>query len=111
MKGVASSITAAKITPSASANNRAWKTSSLARSRFPAPRDRATAEDTPAPIPLLVVCRTSITNGNARGGPGQRWGTDAAEKNPVKNNHAKKGEEVQQVGCGEPQQRRQDRPV
>ena len=69
MKGIVSSIRVEKITPSASASNKAWKTSSSARSRLPAPSARATAEDTPAPIPLLVVCRTSITNGNASEAP------------------------------------------
>src|SRR5690242_15611300 len=69
MKGAVISMTLEKITPSASANKRAWNTSSLARSRLPAPRARAIADVTPAPIPLLVVCRTSITNGKASEAP------------------------------------------
>src|SRR6266852_1216585 len=67
--GPPSSITVEKIAPSASASRKAWKTSALARSDFPAPTARATADETPAPIPLLVDCRTSITQGNTSEAP------------------------------------------
>src|SRR5215467_2287085 len=36
---------------------------------MPAPRARATADDTPAPMPLLVVCRMSMIQGNASDAP------------------------------------------
>src|SRR5262249_50577954 len=60
------------------------KTSSLARSRLPAPSARAIAEVTPAPIPLLVVCRTSITNGNASEAPASALVPMRPRKKPSK---------------------------
>src|SRR5579862_1277364 len=69
INGAASTITVEKIAASASANRKAWKASSSARSRLPAPSARATADDTPAPMPLLVVCRTSMIQGNASDAP------------------------------------------
>ena len=69
IKGAASSITVEKIAASARANRNAWKASSSALSRLPAPSARATADDTPAPMPLLVVCRTSMIHGNASDAP------------------------------------------
>src|SRR5215813_14398640 len=68
-KGAASSITAEKIAASARANKNAWKVSSSAVSRLLAPSARATADDTPAPMPLLVVCRISMIQGNAIDAP------------------------------------------
>jgi hypothetical protein len=49
-------MTVEKTAASASASRNAWKTRSLARSRRPAPSARETAEETPMPMPLLVVC-------------------------------------------------------
>jgi hypothetical protein len=69
INGAASSITVEKIPARARANRNAWKASSSALSRLPAPSARATADDTPAPMPLLVVCRTSIIHGNASEAP------------------------------------------
>src|SRR6202043_2412149 len=69
MKGATSSITAEKIPAYARANRNAWKAISSALSRLPAPSARATADDTPAPMPLLVVCRTSMIHGNANEAP------------------------------------------
>ena len=68
-KGAAESITVEKIPPSTRVNRNAWKVSPSVLSRLPAPRARATADDTPAPMPLLVVCRTSMTQGNASDAP------------------------------------------
>src|SRR6516165_1926455 len=58
-----------KIAATASARRNAWKTRASARSRRPAPSARATADETPAPMPLLVVCSTIITQGNASEAP------------------------------------------
>src|SRR5581483_2397582 len=69
IKVAASSMTVEKIPASPRANRNAWTASLSARSRFPAPRARAIADDTPAPIPLLVVCRMSMIQGNASDAP------------------------------------------
>src|SRR5262249_31160735 len=50
--------------------------------RRPAPSARATAEETPAPMPLLVVCRTIITQGNAREAPASALVPMRPRKNP-----------------------------
>jgi hypothetical protein len=71
-----------KIAPSASASKKAWKTSAFARSDFPAPTARATADETPAPIPLLVDCRTSITQGNTSEAPASASEPRRPRKNP-----------------------------
>src|SRR5262249_11271206 len=55
-----------------------------ARSRRPAPGARATAEETPAPMPLLVVCRTIITQGNASEAPASALVPMRPRKNPSK---------------------------
>src|SRR6516165_7531308 len=82
MNGAPNSSEVEKIAPSRSANTRAWKTRSSARSRRPAPRARATADDTPLPMPLLVVCRTSITQGNASEAPASALVPMRPRKNP-----------------------------
>src|SRR3974377_1092745 len=78
------SIKPAKIVPSASASRKAWNTSALARSGLPAPTARATAEETPAPIPLLVDCRTSITQGKTSEAPASASDPSFPRKNPSK---------------------------
>src|SRR6516165_731198 len=80
--GPPNSIRPAKIAPSASASRKAWKTSALARSGLPAPIARATAEETPAPIPLLVDCRTSITQGKTNEAPASASDPSFPRKNP-----------------------------
>src|SRR6516164_702211 len=80
--GPPNSIRPAKIAPSASASRKAWKTSALARSGLPAPIARATAEETPAPIPLLVDCRTSITQGKTSEAPASAFDPSFPRKNP-----------------------------
>src|SRR6516165_3381298 len=69
MKGAPMSSTVEKMAAIASARRNAWKTRASARSRRPAPSARAIADETPAPMPLLVVCRTIITQGNASEAP------------------------------------------
>src|SRR5262249_39989676 len=76
------SIRPAKIAPSPSASRKAWKTSASARSGLPAPIARATADETPAPIPLLVDCRTSITQGNTSEAPASALEPSFPRKNP-----------------------------
>src|SRR5882672_5843222 len=80
--GPPSSIRPAKIAPSASASRKAWKTSAFARSVLPPPIARAIADETPAPIPLLVDCRTSITQGNASEAPASVSDPSFPRKNP-----------------------------
>src|SRR5262249_38387745 len=43
---------------------------------------RATADETPAPMPLLVVCSTSITQGNASEAPASALVPMRPRKNP-----------------------------
>src|SRR5215472_16815542 len=100
MTGAASSSTVEKSAPSASASRKAWKTSASARSRRPAPSARAIADETPTPMPLLVVCRTIITQGKA---------SEAPEKEAVEGDDAGEGEQVEDVRRRQAQQRRQDR--
>src|SRR5215472_7178947 len=107
MKGAPNSITVEKIAASASASRSAWKTRSSARSRRPAPSARETAEETPMPMPLLVVCRISITQGKA----GERIGADTAEEESVERDHAGEGQQVEDIGCGQAQQRGHDRAL
>src|SRR5262252_3188773 len=76
------SSTVEKIAPTASARRNAWRTRASARSRRPAPSARATAEETPAPMPLLVVCRTIITHGNASEAPASALVPMRPRKNP-----------------------------
>src|SRR5262249_3870689 len=52
--------------------------------RGPAPTARATADETPAPMPLLVVCRTIITQGNASEAPASALVPMRPRKNPSK---------------------------
>ena len=83
MKGAAADVAVEKIAPSARANRKAWKTKSLARSAgSSAPSARATAEDTPTPIPLFVVCRTSMIQGNASDAPASASVPIRPRKNP-----------------------------
>src|SRR6266446_10128722 len=82
MKGAPSSSTVEKIAAITSARRNAWKTSASARSRRPAPSARATADETPAPMPLLVVCRTIITQGNASEAPASALVPMRPRKNP-----------------------------
>src|SRR5262249_8984942 len=82
IKGAPSNMTAEKIAASASASRNAWKTRSSARSRRAAPRARETADETPTPMPLLVVCRTSITQGNASEAPASASVPMRPRKNP-----------------------------
>src|SRR6516162_2140067 len=49
---------------------------------YPAPSARATADETPAPMPLLVVCRTIITQGNASEAPASALVPMRPRKNP-----------------------------
>src|SRR5262249_51777863 len=65
-----------------SASRNAWKTRASARSRRPAPSARATADETPAPMPLLVVCSTIITQGNASEAPASALVPMRPRKNP-----------------------------
>ena len=44
-------------------------------------------------------------------GAGKRVGPDAPEKEAVEDDHADEGEQVEDVRCCKPQQRRQDRPL
>src|SRR5262249_30637095 len=81
-KGAPSNSTVEKIAAITSARRNAWKTRALARSRRPAPSPRATADETPAPIPLLVVCRTIITQGNASEAPASALVPIRPRKNP-----------------------------
>src|SRR5262249_41196134 len=46
------------------------------------PSARATADETPAPMPLLVVCRTIITQGNASEAPASALVPMRPRKNP-----------------------------
>jgi hypothetical protein len=46
------------------------------------PSARATAEETPAPMPLLVVCSTIITQGNASEAPASALVPMRPRKNP-----------------------------
>src|SRR5262245_59985856 len=71
-----------KIAAIASARRNAWKTRASARSRRPAPSARATADETPAPIPLLVVCRIIITQGNASEAPASALVPMRPRRNP-----------------------------
>src|SRR5215208_3810371 len=82
MTGDPKSIAVEKTAANASANRKAWNTRSSARSRRPAPRARATADETPAPMPLLVVCRTSITHGKANEAPASASVPIRPRKNP-----------------------------
>ncbi len=82
MNGAPSSITVEKIAARASASRKAWKTRASARSRCPAPNARETADETPTPMPLLVVCRTSITQGNASEAPASALVPMRPRKNP-----------------------------
>src|SRR5215207_3222815 len=84
MMGDARSIAVEKAAASAIARRKAWKTRSSARSRRPAPSDRATADETPAPMPLLVVCSTSITHGKASDAPASASVPIRPRKNPSK---------------------------
>ncbi len=47
-----------------------------------AERARATAEETPTPMPLFVVCRTIITQGNASEAPASAFVPMRPRKNP-----------------------------
>src|SRR5713101_813489 len=82
MKGAPSRNTVEKIAAVASARRNAWKTRASARSRRPAPSARAIADETPAPMPLLVVCRTIITQGNASEAPASALVPMRPRKNP-----------------------------
>src|SRR6516165_4737300 len=82
MKGAPISSTVEKMAAMASARRNAWKTRASARSRRPAPSARATADETPAPMPLLVVCRTIITQGNASEAPASALVPMRPRKNP-----------------------------
>src|SRR5262249_11466084 len=82
MKGAPMSSTVEKMAAMASARRNAWKTRASARSRRPAPSARATADETPAPMPLLVVCRTIITQGNASEAPAIALVPMRPRKNP-----------------------------
>jgi hypothetical protein len=82
MKGAPMSSTVEKMAAMASARRNAWKTRASARSRRPAPSVRATADETPAPMPLLVVCRTIITQGNASEAPASALVPMRPRKNP-----------------------------
>src|SRR5262245_40755063 len=82
MKGAPMSSTVEKMAAMASARRNAWKTRASARSRRPAPSARATADETPAPMPLLVVCRTIITQGNANEAPASALVPMRPRKNP-----------------------------
>src|SRR5215467_3157592 len=82
MKGAPMSSTVEKMAAMASARRNAWKMRASARSRRPAPSARATADETPAPMPLLVVCRTIITQGNASEAPASALVPMRPRKNP-----------------------------
>src|SRR6516162_3189046 len=82
MKGAPMSSTVEKMAAMASARRNAWKTRASARSRRPAPSARATADETPAPMPLLVVCSTIITQGNASEAPASALVPMRPRKNP-----------------------------
>src|SRR5262245_15172027 len=82
MKGAPMSSTVEKMAATASARRNAWKTRASARSRRPAPSARATADETPAPMPLLVVCSTIITQGNASEAPASALVPMRPRKNP-----------------------------
>src|ERR1700761_9527497 len=97
MNGAASSIVVEKIAASASASRNAWKASSSALSRLPAPSARATADDTPAPMPLLVVCRTSMIHGNASDAPARASVPIPAEEKTVKDDHGDKRDQIENV--------------
>src|SRR5262249_44910371 len=82
MKGAPMSSTVEKMAAMASASRNAWKTRASARSRRPAPSARATADETPAPMPLLVVCSTIMTQGNASEAPASALVPMRPRKNP-----------------------------
>ena len=55
------------------------------------------ADETPRPMPLLVVCRTIITRRKRQRGASERIGSDAAEKGSVERDHDREREQVEDV--------------
>jgi len=58
------------------------------------PSARATADDTPAPMPLLVVCRTSMIHGNASEAPASASVPILPRKKTIKDDHGNKRDQV-----------------
>src|SRR5262249_16670369 len=71
-----------RIAAAARGRRSVWKAGAAARWGRPAPSARATADETPAPMPLLVVCSTIITHGNASEAPASALVPMRPRKNP-----------------------------